>query len=586
MTNHKKYSEAILTKFSIILIVIFFLLYLFVTFSGVYHSSHLNTWGFGLGLFPYTKDVFLNSNIFTQTSILYSIIKFLKININNDIVGFAIHITLSTFSGFFLYKIIKEFTFLKNNNGIIIVIFSILTIDNHFLIDTNYASWVIRHTGTTTHFGHAFIYIFFWALLKRFHLLLAFLSVFMLLIAVKPTFFSIGIGIVYSLFFIKPFKKNIWILAPLITVFYLSNLEVSTQTMDYDTRLFLFNNAINRESEEASFHLQPALNIFLFIFSFPIFYFLKNKIVNDDFKNFLNIVMILSIMCFVWGYFYHVYGGKIWPKPELIMLGPTRAVEVYELFFSILIALAICKLKTKLLLKIGLLSLLFYAPVGLKGSFLGLLILLIIYLIIIFYQKFNFLNLKKIILNESKEFSQISTIVFFIIIFPLVLYVLPLKDFDYYGFKKINRWKTGPLNGHQDRLDSAVLLQKCPDFILFDPEIGRNWTNAISGKSQFVDYGELGINLLNVEIIDISNSRKIVYLDIKKALNHNKKISKDSIEILLKTGVVLIVSDNYNELFPENITRINLDNKDTLILFLNKDEENFFIEHCKQRIKI
>ena len=66
----------------------------------------------------------------------------------------------------------------------------------------------------------------------------------------------------------------------------------------------------------------------------------------------------------------------------------------------------------------------------------------------------------------------------------------------------------------------------------------------------------------------------------------NKKISENSVKTLLNTGVVLIISNKYKQIFPENITRINLKNKDTLMLFLNKDDEIFFIEHCKQKIKI
>ena len=68
----------------------------------------MNTWQFALGKYPYTNDVFLQNNIFTETSIIFKFFSYFKIDMANDYVGFFFHIILSTLSGIFLFKILKS----------------------------------------------------------------------------------------------------------------------------------------------------------------------------------------------------------------------------------------------------------------------------------------------------------------------------------------------------------------------------------------------------------------------------------------------------------------------------------------------
>ena len=111
--------------------------------------------------------------------------------------------------------------------------------------------------------------------------------------------------------------------------------------------------------------------------------------------------------------------------------------------------------------------------------------------------KLNFFD--KIIKEKSANFSYIISIIFFLLLFPSTIYTISKKNFDFYGLKTINKWKTGPLHKNKNRIDSAVLLQDCSDFVLLDP-IGKSWSNLISGKSQYMDFTRLGINLFSIKL--------------------------------------------------------------------------------------
>ena len=239
----------------------------------------------------------------------------------------------------------------------------------------------------------------------------------MLLISVKSTFFSIGIGIAYSLFNYSDLRSKLWILSPILTVLYLGGINVYSEGNDFETKKILFDHLIAREGEEASFHLQPKIKLFLFTISFPIFYFLAKKVNNIKFRKLSFIVLVFSILCFIWGYFYHLYGGLYYPEPKLAALGPTRAVEIYELFFALLIALFIAKTNLSNLNKTCLYSCLFYIPFGLKGVFFSLSIITLFILINLIANKNKLNFFDKIIKEKSANFILIISIIFFFINF-------------------------------------------------------------------------------------------------------------------------------------------------------------------------
>ena len=58
------------------------------------------------------------------------------------------------------------------------------------------------------------------------------------------------------------------------------------------------------------------------------------------------------------------------------------------------------------------------------------------------------------------------------------------------------------------------------------------------------------------------------------------------VDELFDIGVVLIITEDQNKFFPDRVSKINLKNKDTLLLFLRDNEKKLFLDNCKPILKI
>ena len=133
------------------------------------------------------------------------------------------------------------------------------------------------------------------------------------------------------------------------------------------------------------------------------------------------------------------------------------------------------------------------------------------------------------------------------------------------------------------RLDTALMLQKCDDFILLDLE-HEVWPSAIAGKSIY--WGSVFYNHMDPIVYKLAKKRQKVWKSINDNLKKKQKLDINNEKELLNTGVVLIINDKEREFFPENITTLNLKNKDTLLLFLDEGMKFNFLKSCKPLLNI
>jgi len=585
-----KLNKPELTKSLCFIIIVVYSLWLFKQYSGNHHSVNLHMFKYVSGLFPFKYDIFVQSSNHADVSILYSLFSYLKINPDNDYIGFLLHIIFTTLAGYFLFRFIKDFTPINETNGALIAIFSLLIIDGT-LVQATRSSWVYNHTGSTTYFAHSLIFIFIWCLIKKSSNWLLILSSLMLLIAIKQTWFAVGVAIIYSLIFVKPFRKNYWIAGPLIVLIYFSTL--GNVIPDYETKLLLFNSVLKRDGAETAFHLQTTRHLISLIISFPIFLLMLMKLNSSDFKNLSFVTLILSLLCFVFGYFYALYGGKFWPEPRLLALSPTRALLLYQLFFWILVVIWIYKSKIYSIFKIALYCSMFYGLASvwkdsyLQGFILFFLIIIFSFITIKIFQYKNFFNMQKLVLDKSKNFSAFMTLIFFLLLIPGVTYLFSksLEKFDSYALKEINKWTVGPLINDHQRFDNVVDLQKCDDFLFLDLDYPL-WSSAISGKSHFYEEGWESYNYLDINLYKIANERKKIFRSIKNNLINKIKVSEKDIKELYNSNIVLILKDKDNSFFQENIKRLDLKNNDMLLLFLKGSDVESFINDCKPNLEI
>tara|TARA_A100001015_G_C14889607_1_gene671839 strand:+ start:134 stop:958 length:825 start_codon:yes stop_codon:yes gene_type:complete len=255
-----------------------YLVWIFKSYTGNIHSMYIDMYQFTKSIYPYTNDFFLNRSIQHDASLIYKFFKFFPITPDNDYFGLLIHFLVSTASGILLYSILYNFTEISDRKFLIIFLFSILLIGRHFNPETgNTVTWVSSNSMTPTYFAHFLNFIFLYLLLNRKLILIALVSSLMVFVGIKASWYVLTCGIVFSLFHYKNFKSNIWILAPIISLIYIS--QYSVYNLSFDEKIFVFEDIVKSDGPESSFFELQFIYVFKIILSFLIFYFIwkKNK---------------------------------------------------------------------------------------------------------------------------------------------------------------------------------------------------------------------------------------------------------------------------------------------------------------------
>ena len=139
-------------------------------------------------------------------------------------------------------------------------------------VDGNKSSWITNHTGVQTFFVFCLKPIFLWYLFNKKTLGMTVISSIMFLIALKNSWFLIGVAGLYTLIYNR--KNLIWILLPLFILIYITSLS---PPLDKSQNIFFFENILERDNSEAAFHMQPLPYLISLILSFPISFFLIKK---------------------------------------------------------------------------------------------------------------------------------------------------------------------------------------------------------------------------------------------------------------------------------------------------------------------
>jgi hypothetical protein len=553
-------------KLHLFLISLVFILILLKSYSGNYHSIYLHLWQYKLGLASFENDFYLKNTFLDQVSIIYNLFAFLKINLDNDYVGFLIHSLFLSLSAFFTLKIIIE-NFKININEAIIILFAV-TLTGNFIIFGNKSSWLINHSATPTFFSHTIIPFFLWSLFNKRLLFLFLSSIFVLLVNIKASWFIVGVGIIYGLYLFK-LKDNIWILGIIFCLIYLVSVSPNIIT-DFESKKFFFKNALERETLQAAYHMQPFYRLVILVLSFPLFFFLIKKI-DIKHKLFFYILLFSSILTFVFFYIFAKFGYNLFPETGLLALSGTRALGMYEFFFFILLFIFIFQSKISKLNKTLILFLLycFFSSSFLAFSSAGVVVILI-------------LLLKKTINNNFLQSILKYDFLFLILILPIWIYLALFKtNYDYYGLKKINKWTTGTLFYDKERLSNAIKLRKCEDFRTLDIEHPYIFS-SISRKSNYM--GDEAFNYFNKDVITESKISKNLLKTLKKRISNDQKIDSELLDDLYKKNVILIISEEFLNLFPADIYRFNLSNGDYLLLFLEKTSYTIFKNICLDKL--
>ena len=469
-----------------------------------------------------------------------------------------------------IFKIIKNHFGIKNIEHILLVILVITSIDN-FFIEANRSSWIISHTNSPTYFAKTFALLSVNLLLEK-KIFYSILSLsFTLLMHIKVGWVLVPIFFLYIIFEKKFRKKIFYIILPLGCALFLASKEELTGI--YEVKKNLFEIALDRDQIEGAFKFQPLFkNISLFI-SFILFYIL-NK--NETYlKKFNFVILLISVCLFIFNIIYVEYLSKIIPDPRVIILGIPRALELYETFFWMLVLKKILILKTfdnvKIFFITGLFFLLFLTIKSLIVSFGIFIFCTFLYLIN------NSQKMKKMI--KIKIFN-----VYFVCFFTIFLsqnYLLIKRfnnEIDVNAFSKTGKWTLQYIvKDKAFRLDSALEIKKCNDFLLEDIDVSSKFTNYVAHKSRL--FGNVHYNYIDTKFLNEHFKRDRLKNKLFNNLYNKQNLDTQLIEDLEYYDVVLISTSATAELINYE-KKIYLKNGDTLTVF--NDKKYIELKKCLQ----
>ena len=551
MQNFDKKNSINYNKFTFVFFIFIYFFLLFKNYSGNYKSIESFLFDRNLGLASYANDYFLNNSLHDKISIIYKFFGYLGINLSNDNIGFTLYFCLTTLSLFYTFKIIKKF-FLQNNDEEIFLTLIVMGYGLTIFIHGNKSSWITNHTGVQTFFVLCLKPIFLWYLFNKRILGLSVVSSLMFLIALKNSWFLMGVAGLYTLIYNR--KNLIWIIAPLITLIYVISLS---PPIDTSQKLFFFENILERDNSEAAFHLQPKFYLISLILSFPLSFILINKIkISSQIKNFLKILFGTSIFTFIFFFVFAKFGTHFFPEPRLLVISGTRALELYEYFFMISLLAVIFQSNLKYIFKVLILIFLvnFVTKSILATASAFFLILIILF---IHYSKIKFF-----VFFKNRSFC---VLLFLFSLIPGILY-LSYAKFNYgvslYSYQKINKWAINRLNKDNLRIKNLISLRSCDDFILIDLDYALT-SNLISLKSSF-NQGSHS-NYFDKKVIIESKKRSKIISEVKESIKNKSLVSDSKLNELKNYDVFIILDNEKISYFPKTVKIFDLKNNESII---------------------
>jgi hypothetical protein len=544
-------SLSLKNKSIFIILLISFFFFIFARYNGNYHSDYKHIWLFLNG--GMQNDIYENSSILLKTSFVFHILKFFKLNLDNDYVGLIIHYILSIFAAYYLYKILFFIKISNKGNEILFFIICLSSIDS-ILLNTPKSGWIAQHTLVPSHFALSFLFYYLYQVLKNNKKKLIFSTICFFLISPRAAWQPVLVAFFYLL--LPSFKlKNISWFFP--TVLLIILYAFYDNSFNQEITKDLFSEVLRREGEENAIHLQSTKYKTICIISFFLYPFLLKKI-NTKYNYFFNTVYVLGILTFCFGYVYGKYGVYIYPNQKILALSAVRSLYIYQLFFFIVYLFFIQQNFKQKLYKYGLSLFPFLLSFGGKG--------LILFLIILF-----FLILDKFIIKSFLK-KKILSYELFVITFIVLVIILNstfnrIKKIDFFTLHKINHWST-QLKGEYELKSFFLNLRNCEDFIIFDNLKNNTDANFFASKSKYLSLNNisLGHNAILLE----EHRRRL------KLIENLDIISQNKINLLKEENFLYLTK---NEIITDNIYYIKK-NFGNLYFFFN-DSKFKLLKKCK-----
>jgi len=518
-------------------------------------------------------ESYLKSSIFFKNPFYYELFKFLNFDLDNTLNQFLLHAVLKTLNITFLYLIIKNFFYFKNNYFLFLFII-ILSTKNGLVIDGTISHWNLSHATTPSHLGYTLNLGILYLILKRNTFWVIIITLIALLNSVKSSWF-ISLIAMSSIFLNEEKIKKYFFLIIFLALIFLTTKDFTLIQNEYD-KYELYKYTYERENIgpakisltssaigdcTAVFTCKNPIRTFILMLSFIFFYFANKKNKNVKLKNIFSLILFFSISIFL---FYKILDFlnfetfKFW---QLVALSPVRALSTYEICFFLLIISNLLKLKNSLHNLLILLSFTFFGwgKIGYIISFFFVLIYLIL----------NYLSIYKNVILKEKKFIFFFLILVFPAFFFLIINSFIKEKKINIGYFKLE--KNFFYNFDKKHYDTLKKIQFCKDF-KFEDFLNQDFyklkSNLLAKKTPFVYdqthfYGN--INLLKI------NEKNILLL--KELYSNYKNNIKTDLNKLNIFDLVILIPAEKEILFSGNYQKLKINNE-FILISINFKKEN------------
>ena len=511
-------------------LLIFFLIFIgaFHAYSGVlsiylFYNEYLNE----QSAFSYEAwtEYVSNSSQFLLSKFLIS----LGINLNNDFHFFSIFFLFGLVGVYYVNKIILEFFGINDFYERTIIVFCILFSNSIVLNSVNSAVFPTSFNIQTS-LAIQLIYPLIYLSLSKKWILASIISSLMIIIHFVVAWLPVTVFGFFLIFNNKFKNKNILLLLLPILVFISLYLINENQFIDTSNSVELIEYIFLRSSEENLITLQPINRLLFFIITFFIFFKIKKKVIDKEFKLYLNILFYTSLTSAILGSAWSVIGYKILPMVELAYLYWARSMLNYNIVFNFLLLYFISKSNFSILKKTGL----YLGLYTIGKTFLSLQGIVIAFVIVIFSIILDSLfKLKKKSFKIQYKEMLICFLLFFFVTHIYHIYNDKLKLLDLWSIKNLNTWTQGEktfIKKNDNFKNKLLSLRKCNDFVLIsiNSKSGNQYYdkyyNYISHKSSFI--ADNAMYFYNYDLL-VDNKKKAKNLEnILQNFNRKSTIEK------------------------------------------------------------
>ena len=557
-------------------VLIFFLIFVgaFHAYSGVlsiylFYNEYLNE----QSIFSYEawREYVSNSSQFLLSKFLVN----LDINLNNDFHFFSIFFLFGLVGVYYVNKIILEFLGINDFYERTIIVFCILFSNSIVLKSVNSAVFPTSFNIQTA-LAIQLIYPLIYFSLSKKWILASIISSLMIITHFVVAWFPVT---VFSFFLILKNKlKNKNILLLLIPILAFISLYIVNKNLfiDSSNNTELIEEIFLRSHEENKITLQPINRLLFFIITFFIFFKIKKKVFNKEFKLYLDILFYTSLTSAVLGTAWSVIGYKILPMVELAYLYWARSMLNYNIVFNLLLLYFISKSNFSILKKTGL----YLGLYTIGKTFLSLQGILIAFAIIIFSIILDSLfKLKKNGFKIQYKEMLICFLLYFFVTNIYHFYNDKLELLDSWSIKNLNTWTQGEktfIKKNDNFKNKLLSLRKCDDFVLISintksgSQYHDKYYNYISHKSNFIV--DNSMYFYNYDLL-IDNKKKTNNLE-NILQNFNKKNTLEKLFYKEDFEDVVFLFDNKTFFIIKNnldLPKNNIINLGDDLIFVSKN---------------